>query len=196
LLNSNKGPITIKLTVEVQKLFPTSHKALNLRGGRRDRRISFEQQNHQYAQHLDHTIEIKSQKLLNIIATNLPCSCYILLLQVPHYHMATSGSRKVARILMVEDEEFMEIVTPQGSAHKRSIGKTKELMEKNSKKKNRSEETQIVTMPDKIGRKLWFGFSYIEEFAIEAETPECMDDGPVEDLVAKGYIRTEAEELE
>ena len=111
LLNRNKGPITIKLIVEVQKLFPTSYKALNLIGGGRDRRISFEQQNQQYAQHFNHTLEIKSHKLLNIIATNLPCSCYILLLQVLHYHMASTGSRKVARILMVEDE-FMEIDTP------------------------------------------------------------------------------------
>jgi hypothetical protein len=196
LLNSNKGPITIKLTVEVQKLFPTSHKALSLIGGGRDSRKSFEQQNQQYAQHLDHTIEIKPHKILNILATNLLCSCYILLLQVSNYHMATSGSRKVARILMVEDEEFMEIDTLQGSAHKRTTWKTKELMEKNSKKKNRSEETQIVTMPDRTERKLWFGFSYMEQFAIEAEILECMDDGPVEDLVAKGYIRTEAEELE
>jgi hypothetical protein len=60
-----------------------------------------------------------------------------LLLQVPNYHMATSGNRKVARNLMVEDEEFMEIDTLQGLAHKRSTGKAKELMEKIAKKRTR-----------------------------------------------------------
>jgi hypothetical protein len=45
-------------------------------------------------------------------------------------------------------------------------------------------------------RKLWYGFSYMKQFAIEAGIPECMDDGSTEDLVAKGYIKIEVEDLE
>jgi hypothetical protein len=51
-------------------------------------------------------------------------------------------------------------------------------------------------MLEETERKLWFGFSYMEQFALEIGIPECMDDGPIEDLVSKGYIKTEAEELE
>ena len=51
-------------------------------------------------------------------------------------------------------------------------------------------------MLKKSERKLWLGFSYIEQLAIESGIPKCMDDGQVEDLVAKGYIRVEVEELE
>jgi hypothetical protein len=36
----------------------------------------------------------------------------------------------------------------------------------------------------------------MEQLAIENGVPKCNSDGSVEDLVAKGYIRTKAEELE
>jgi hypothetical protein len=40
------------------------------------------------------------------------------------------------------------------------------------------------------------GISYMEQMAMEVGIQECSSDGSVEDLVATGYIRAEAEELE
>jgi hypothetical protein len=112
------------------------------------------------------------------------------------YHMAATGSRKVARALMDEEEELMEIDSPQGSVQKRPNGKTKEATEKHNKKKSKGVETAVVTIPEKLGSKLWYGFSYMEQLAAEEGLPECRTDGPTEDLVAMGYIQEEAEELE
>jgi hypothetical protein len=103
-------------------------------------------------------------------------------------HMAATSSRKVSRNLMLGEEEFMEIDSPQGSAQKRSTEKAKETMERNSNKKSKSGETLSVTISEKTKKKkLWLGFSYMEQLAVEAGTPECMTDGPTEDLVAMGY---------
>jgi hypothetical protein len=110
--------------------------------------------------------------------------------------MAATGSRKVARALMEEEEVFMDIDSSQGSAQKRSNGKVKETVETHNKKKNKGVETAIVTIPEKLGNKLWYGFSYMEQLAAEEGLPECMTDGPTEDLVAMGYRQDEAEELE
>jgi hypothetical protein len=112
------------------------------------------------------------------------------------YHMAATSSRKVARALMDEEEELMEINSPQGSAQKRPNGKTKEATEKHNKKKSKGVETTAVTISEKLGSKLWYGFNYMEQLAAEEGLPECKTDGPTEDLVAMGYIQEEAEELE
>jgi hypothetical protein len=116
-------------------------------------------------------------------------------MQDPKQHMATTSSRKVARVLMVDVDELMEIDSPQGSTQKRTNGRAKELTEKYNKK-SKSEETTLITMPDKLENKLWFGFSYMEQMAVEEGLPKCMTDGPTEDLVAMGYMRIEADELE
>jgi hypothetical protein len=110
--------------------------------------------------------------------------------------MAANGSRRVARTLMEEEEELMEIDSLQGSIQKRSNGKVKDTTEKPSKKKNKGEETEIITIPEKLDSKLWLGFSYMEQLAVEEGLPKCMNDGPTEDLVAMGYKQAKAEELE
>jgi hypothetical protein len=110
--------------------------------------------------------------------------------------MATSGHRKVARVLMAEEEEFMEIDTPQGLALKRNTGKTVDSTETSNKKKSKSGELPHTSAPEKQDRRYWLGFNYMEQLAIEAGTPECHSDGPVEDLVTKGYLRNEVVELE
>jgi hypothetical protein len=110
--------------------------------------------------------------------------------------MTTSGGRKVMRSLMVEEEEFMEIDTPYGTAQKKTTGKAKDTDGECSNKKNRSEIVLRITAPEKEKPRYWMGFSYMEQLAVEAGIPECTSDGSVDDLMAKGYIRAEAEEME
>jgi hypothetical protein len=61
--------------------------------------------------------------------------------------MAAHDSRRVARALTEEEEELMEIDSPQGSAQKRSNEKAKEITKKQNKKKSKNEETAFVTIP-------------------------------------------------
>jgi hypothetical protein len=110
--------------------------------------------------------------------------------------MTTSGGRKVMRSLMAEEEEFMEIDIPYGTTQKRTIGKTKDTKGECSNKKNRSKIVLHVTTPEKGKPRYWMGFSYMEQLAVEVGIPECTSDGSVDNLVAKGYIRAEAEEME
>ena len=117
-------------------------------------------------------------------------------LQERYLHMATSGNKKVARVLITDDEELMEINTPQGPNLKRATGKAMDTSEKNNKKKSKSGEMLCVTIPKKLNKKYWLGFHYMEQLATEEGTPECYSDGSVEDLVIQGYIRIEVEELE
>jgi hypothetical protein len=110
--------------------------------------------------------------------------------------MASSGSRKVVRALMNEEEEFMEIDTPQGSSLKRATGKAMNTSERSNTKKSKSGEIVCTTAPEKLDRKYWLGFNYMELLAIESDILECYSGGPVEDLITQGYLRIEAEELE
>jgi hypothetical protein len=110
--------------------------------------------------------------------------------------MATNGHRKVARVLIAEEEEFMEIDTPQGSALKKNIGKIVDSTETSNKKKNKSGELLFTSALEKQDRRYWLSFNYMEQLAIEVGTSECHSDGPVEDLVTQGYLQNEAEELE
>jgi predicted transcriptional regulator len=61
--------------------------------------------------------------------------------------MAASGSRRVVRALMEEEEELMDIDSAQGSTQKRSNGKVKETTEAHSKKKSKGVEIAVVTIP-------------------------------------------------
>jgi hypothetical protein len=182
--------------VVVQKLFPTPHKAHSLPGSGRGERKSHEQQNKHYTKNLDHTKRIKTHK--NRRKNKPHFALHLLYSNIAglKHHMAAHSSKKVARVLIMDEEELMEIDSPQGTAQKRSTGKNKELMEKSSNKKSKNGEPLAITIPEKGERKLWFGSSYMEQFALEGGTPECMEDGPPKDLVAKGYNRTEVEELE
>jgi hypothetical protein len=63
-------------------------------------------------------------------------------------------------------------------------------------KKSRSEIVLRVTAPEKGKPRYWMGFSYVEQLAAEVGISECTSDGSVDDLVDKGYIRVEAEEME
>jgi hypothetical protein len=110
--------------------------------------------------------------------------------------MTTSGGRKVMRSLMVEEEEFMEIDTPYGTAQKKTTGKAKDTDGECSNKKNRSEIVLRITAPEKEKPRYWMGFSYMEQLIVEDGILECTSDESVDDLVAKGYIRAEAEEME
>jgi predicted transcriptional regulator len=103
------------------------------------------------------------------------------------HYMAATGSRRVVRALMEEEEEIMEIDSPQGSAQKRLNGKVKDSTEKHNKKKSKGVETTIGKMLEKLDSKLWLRFSYMEQLAAEEGLPKCMTDGPIEDLVATGY---------
>jgi hypothetical protein len=110
--------------------------------------------------------------------------------------MAATGSRRVARALMEEEEELMDIDSPQSSAQKRSNGKVKETTKTHTKKKSKGVEIAVVTIPEKLGNKLWYGFNYMEQLVAEERLSECRTDGPTKDLVAMGYRQEEAEELE
>jgi hypothetical protein len=197
LINTKTCLIRRLSTSTAHKQSPTPHKALNLTGGGRGRRDSFEQKNQRSTQQAAQIIKSKTYKIRSISTINLYCNCFTLLMQGITKHMAATSSRKVSRNLMLGEEEFMEIDSPQGSAQKRSTEKAKETMERNSNKKSKSGETLSVTISEKTKKKkLWLGFSYMEQLAVEAGTPECMTDGPTEDLVAMGYLRDEAEELQ
>ena len=112
-----------------------------------------------------------------------------------HYMVATRN-RRVIRVLMEEEEEFIEIDSIQGLVQKRLNGKVKDSTEKHSEKKSKGVETAIVTMLEKLDNKLWLGFSYMEQLAAEEGLPKCITNGPTEDLVAMGYKQEEVEELE
>jgi hypothetical protein len=75
--------------------------------------------------------------------------------------MATSSNKKVARTLMMDEEELMDINTPQGSTLKRATGKAVDTSE-NNKKKSKSGELVCVTIPEKLDRRYWLGFNYME----------------------------------
>jgi hypothetical protein len=102
--------------------------------------------------------------------------------------MAAFGSRRVARSLLTEEEEFMDIDTTTWAA--------KDTIETSSKKKSKGAEELHVIIPEIPNIKYWLGFNYMEQLAKEAGTLECTVDGSIEDLVARGYMRTEAKELE
>jgi hypothetical protein len=180
----------------LQKQPHEPHKTLNLLGGGRGARESFRKQNQHHIKQLAQISTPKLHRIRSPTLYRLYYNHYILSMQDLSQIMAAHGSRRIARVLMEEEEELMEIDSPQGSAQKRSNGKAKEITKKQSKKKSKNEETAVVTIPEKLASKLWYGFSYMEQLAEEAGQPECMPDGPTEDLVAMGYIQAEAEELE
>jgi hypothetical protein len=197
LINTKTCLIRRLSTSTAHKQSPIPHKALNLTGGGRGGKDSFEQKNQHYTQQAAQIIKSKTYKMRSISNINLYYNCFTLLMQDLTKYMAATSSQKVSRNLILGEEEFMEIDSPQGSAQKRSTEKAKETMERNSNKKSKSGETLSVTISEKTKKKkLWLGFSYMEQLAVEAGTPECMTDGPTEDLVAMGYLRDEAEELQ
>jgi hypothetical protein len=132
----------------------------------------------------------------NIRCINIIGNYYVESMQILQGNMAASGSKKVVRSLLTEEDEFMEIDSPQGSTHKRTPGATKDTTEKSSKKKSKGAAELQVIIPEATSRKYWLGFSYMEQIAREAEIPECTSEGSIEDLVAKGYLRHEVEERE
>jgi hypothetical protein len=109
--------------------------------------------------------------------------------------MAASRSRQVARPLLPDEEEFMEIDTTPGASQKRTTGTAKVATETSSKKKSKGAKELHITIPEAPNKRYWLGYSYMEQIAKEIGIPECIEDGSIEDLVAKGYMQTEAKEL-
>ena len=109
-------------------------------------------------------------------------------LQELQYVMTASGSRRVAQSLLTEEEKFMDIDMIARTA--------KDTTKTSSKKKSKSPEEFHVIIPETPNRKYWLGFNYTEQLAKEARMLECIVDESIEDLVARGYMRTEVEELE
>jgi hypothetical protein len=192
--------LLIALTVEAQQQLITLQKAPHLPGKGRSVRNSCEQATHQNSKYLDQLVhsspysEIYSKASIRHSCTNY--ICYNIFLQIHSWAMTTSGGRKVMKSLMAEEEEFMEIDIPYGTVQKRPTGKAKDTDGECSNKKSRSEIVLYVTAPEKRKPSYWMGFSYMEQLAVEAGIPECTSDGSVDDLVAKGYIRVEVEEME
>jgi hypothetical protein len=140
-INIRKTSLTFSppTVVVVQKQFHESHKALHLTGRGRGKRKRPVQHNHCHLHKLAKTKQTKQHKLNNTTYSStyysLYCSCCILLLQDPSNHMAAIGSKKVARALMEEEEELMDIDSPQGSTQKRSIGKSRKPQRHTSKRR-------------------------------------------------------------
>jgi hypothetical protein len=152
-INIRKTSLTFSppTVVVAQKQFQEPHKALHLTGGGRGKRKSPAQHNQYHLHKIAKTKQTKQHKLNNTTYSStycsLYCSCCILLLQDPSNHMAASGSRRVVRALMEEEEELMDIDSAQGSTQKRSNGKVKETTEAHSKKKSKGVEIAVVTIP-------------------------------------------------
>jgi hypothetical protein len=192
--------LLIALTVEAQQQLITLQKAPHLPDKGRSVRNSCEQTTHSNSNYTDQLIHSSPySEIYSKASIRHPCTnyiCYNIFLQIQSWAMTTSGGRKVMRSLMAEEEEFMEIDIPYGTAQKRPTGKAKDTDGECSNKKSRSEIVLHVTAPEKGKPSYWMGFSYMEQLAVEAGIPECTSDGSVDDLVAKGYIRVEAEEME
>jgi hypothetical protein len=178
----------------VQKHSSPPHKAHNLPGSGRGGSKNLEQK--QQLCNLTQYITAKNNSPANTLYANILCTCHMKTLQELQWVMATSGSRRVARSLMTNEDEFMDIDASPGSTHKRTTGATKEAVENGSKKKSKGVEELHITIFEIPSRRYWLGFNYMEQLAKEAGIPECTNDGSIEDLVAKGYMRTEAMELE
>jgi hypothetical protein len=180
-----------------QEISTTPQKAPHLPGrGRGGRRLHKQKNQDHKLQNLTQLTNSNFYSISSKNNLNTHCTCLSLILQEYSPNMATSGHRKVARVLMAEEEEFMEIDSLQGSALKTNTGKTVDSTETSNKKKSKSGELLYTSAPEKQDRRYWLGFNYMEQLAIEVGTPECHSDGPVEDLVTQGYLQNEAEELE
>jgi hypothetical protein len=112
----------IAFTVEAQQLLITLQKALYLLGKGRSVRKSCEQTTHQNSRYLDQLVYISPySKIYSKASIRHSCTnyiCYNIFLRNNSWIMTTSGGRKVMRSLMAEEEEFMEIDTPYGTAQK------------------------------------------------------------------------------
>jgi hypothetical protein len=107
----------------------------------------------------------------NIRCINAIGNYYVKSMQILQGNMVASGSKKVVRSLLTEEDEFMEIVSPQGPTHKRTPGATKDTTKKSSKKKSKGAAKLQVIIPEATSRRYWLGFSYMEQIAREAEIP-------------------------
>jgi hypothetical protein len=89
----------------------------------------------------------------------------------------------------------MEIDAPHASSQKRFTDKDTTSKTANRKKNKTDKPTINVSVPDQRPLRYWLGFSYMEQIAIDRNLLECTNNEPPEDLMAKGYIKTEAEEM-
>jgi hypothetical protein len=153
----------------VQPLTP--HKALNLPGKGRGERGSTKTANYQTKIIIAILAQITKLNPNNKTRYKyycIVCIYQVLPLQESKHNMAATSSRKVARNLELEEEEFMEIDTSHGAIQKRATGRARDSAEKSSKKKSKNDEVLYIITPDQVERKYWLGFSYMELLAAEA----------------------------
>jgi hypothetical protein len=103
--------------------------------------------------------------------------------------MASSSTR---RQILQQELDLMEIDAP---SQKRLTDKDETSRAANGKKNKPDKPTIIVSVPDQRPPRYWLGFSYMEQIAIDRNLPECTNSEPLEDLMTKGYTKTEAEEM-
>ena len=90
------------------------------------------------------------------------------------------------------DSDSMEVDTP---TQKRVTNKDATTNTTNGRK---SKSVATVSVMDMRLPRYWLGFSYMEameQIAIDRNLSKCTNNEPLEDLMAKGYIKTEAKEL-
>jgi hypothetical protein len=144
--------------------------------------------------------KFRSQKTNPIKAHSLPgsgrgwfiirCVCWVYLqTKLTRHSMASSSTR---RQILQQELDLMEIDAP---SQKRLTDKDETSRAANGKKNKPDKPTIIVSVPDQRPPRYWLGFSYMEQIAIDRNLPECTNSEPLEDLMTKGYTKTEAEEM-
>jgi hypothetical protein len=106
--------------------------------------------------------------------------------------MASSSAKKQ---ILQQDFDLMEIDAPHALSQKRLTNKDATSRAANGKKNKSDKPTINVSVPNQRPPRYWLGFSYMEQIVIDRNLPGCTNSEHPEDLMAKGYIKTKAEEM-
>jgi hypothetical protein len=86
------------------------------------------------------------------------------------------------------NEVVMEEVTPPSKRNSPSTSKA-------SHKKSKSNNTTISLYRDSSQIEFWYGYPVMETIAYEADIPRIPVNTPIDELIASGYVASEASEL-
>jgi hypothetical protein len=112
------------------------------------------------------------------------------------YGMIATRSQKVIRNLMAEEKRGNHGNRHNhGSIQKIATEKVKNTTKYSNMKKNNNGEVLCIIALKKMKKMYWLRFNNLEQLAIEVGTPKCNNNGSMEDVVIKKYIRTKTKEL-